>query len=385
MLISPLMGPIVGAGFALATNDFPLLRRSLRNLVLATAIALLTSTLYFLISPLEDAQSELLSRTRPTLYDVLIALFGGGAGAVAVSRKAGKGNVVPGVAIATALMPPLCTAGFGLAQGNWHFLVGAFHLYLINALFICLSTLLFIRAMGFARIRITDPRHLTRTRVVIVLITLGIALPSAHTAWIVVHETRFQQMARRFVAENFDFPDRVVLNVKTEYTRKASSIQVTLLGDPLPAVDVEALEKRLVTYGLQGTQLAIKQPIAAQSSVEQLTQKIREGVLEDIYERNEKVLSEREERIVALEKELVQLRTTQIPLRDVAQELAALYPSLVSLGIGQEVKTDTAEATTVVLATWKSLPSASEQAKLRDFLTRRLGIAQLHLVNTVER
>jgi len=141
MLISPLMGPIMGAGFGLATNDFTLLRRSLRNLLLATTVALVTSTLYFWISPLADAQSELLARTRPTLYDVLIALFGGGAGVVAVSRKGYKGNVVPGVAIATALMPPLCTAGFGIAQGNVWFFLGALHLYLINALFICLSTL----------------------------------------------------------------------------------------------------------------------------------------------------------------------------------------------------------------------------------------------------
>ncbi len=386
MLISPLMGPIVGAGFALATNDFPLLRRSLRNLLLATVVALVTSTLYFLVSPLEDAQSELLSRTHPTLYDVLIALFGGGAGAVAISRKTGKGNVMPGVAIATALMPPLCTAGFGIAQGNWDFLIGAFHLYLINALFICLATLLFIRAMGFARIRIRDSRHVTRTRVIIVLVTLGIALPSAHTAWIVVRETRFQQKARHFIADNFDFPDRVVLNVTTEYAQKASKIRVTLLGDSLPEVDRQALEKRLADYGLQGTQIEIKQPSTSQSSVDQLMQKIREGVLEDLYARTEKALSEREERILSLEKELAQLRATQVSLRAVAHELTALYPALVFLGIGQEVKANNADATsTVVFAAWKRLPSANEQTKLHAFLVQRLGIAEIRLVNTVER
>jgi len=213
MLISPLMGPIVGAGFGLATNDFPLLRRSLRNLLLATTVALATSTLYFWLSPLADAQSELLARTRPTLYDVLIALFGGGAGVVAVSRKGYKSHVVPGVAIATALMPPLCTAGFGIAQGNVWFFLGALHLYLINALFIFLSTLAFVRLMDFERVGELDPRHLTRTRFAIVLLTLGIAFPSAYTAWIVVQEARFQRAARRFVAESLDFSDRAILNV----------------------------------------------------------------------------------------------------------------------------------------------------------------------------
>jgi uncharacterized hydrophobic protein (TIGR00271 family) len=118
MLISPLKGPIVGAGFGLATNDTLLLRRGLQNLLVATTVALVVSTLYFAISPLEQAQSELLARTRPTLSDVVVALCGGGAGAVALSRKGIKGNMVPGVAIATALMPPLCTAGFGLSHGS---------------------------------------------------------------------------------------------------------------------------------------------------------------------------------------------------------------------------------------------------------------------------
>jgi len=389
MLISPLMGPIMGAGFGLATNDFTLLRRSLRNLLLATTVALVTSTLYFWISPLADAQSELLARTRPTLYDVLIALFGGGAGVVAVSRKGYKGNVVPGVAIATALMPPLCTAGFGIAQGNVWFFLGALHLYLINALFICLSTLAFARLMDFERVAELDPRHFTRARFVIVLVTLGIAFPSAYTAWIVVQEARFQQAARRFVAESLDFSDRAILNVETHYSRAGSTISATLLGQPVSEEVARSIEQRLALYGLNGTRLVLKQPVAAQASVDQLSQMVRQGVLEDLYGRTEKALGDRDTRIRALEDEVVRLRAAEVPVGTITRELAALYPSLVSLGIGREVKaadtTAGSPSTVVVFASWQRLPTPGEREKLRDFLARRLAVESLRLVNDVAR
>lgn len=142
MLISPLMGPIMGIGLAAGINDFELLKRSFRNLGVAVFIAILTSTVYFYITPIHDAQSELLARTEPTVWDVLIALFGGLAGIIAGSRKE-KSNAVPGVAIATALMPPLCTAGYGLATGNLYYFIGAFYLFFINSVFISLSTYLY--------------------------------------------------------------------------------------------------------------------------------------------------------------------------------------------------------------------------------------------------
>lgn len=133
MLISPLMGPIVGAGFALGTFDFPLLKKSLKNLLIATLISLVVSFIYFLLSPFKEAQSELLARTSPNIYDVMIAIFGGLVGVIAITRV-DKGNPIPGVAIATALMPPLCTAGYGLAIGNFSFFAGALFLYLYNKL-----------------------------------------------------------------------------------------------------------------------------------------------------------------------------------------------------------------------------------------------------------
>lgn len=148
MLISPLMGPIVGAGFALGTYDFVILKKSAKNLLIATVVSLLVSTIYFFISPFKDAQSELLARTSPNIYDVLIAFFGGLVGVIATTR-AEKGNPIPGVAIATALMPPLCTAGYGLAMGNYTYFLGALYLYTINCFFICLATFAIVKYLQY--------------------------------------------------------------------------------------------------------------------------------------------------------------------------------------------------------------------------------------------
>ena len=155
MLISPLMGPIMGVGLSVGMNDFELMKRSLKSFLITTAFSVTTATVFFLFTPIAEAQSELLARTSPTIYDVFIALFGGLAGVVALSTKE-KGNVIPGVAIATALMPPLCTAGYGLASGNLIYFLGAFYLYFINSVFISLATFIGVRLMHFQRKEFVD-------------------------------------------------------------------------------------------------------------------------------------------------------------------------------------------------------------------------------------
>ena len=157
MLISPLMGPIVGAGFALAIYDFELLKKSGKNLLIATIVSLIVATLYFYLSPFKVAQSELLARTSPNIYDVLIAFFGGLVGVIAITRVE-KGNPIPGVAIATALMPPLCTAGYGLAMGNFSYFLGAFYLYTINCFFICISTFFILKYLKYKPIKTLNQR-----------------------------------------------------------------------------------------------------------------------------------------------------------------------------------------------------------------------------------
>ena len=200
MLISPLMGPIVGAGFALGTFDFPLLKKSLKNLLIATLISLVVSFIYFLLSPFKEAQSELLARTSPNIYDVMIAIFGGLVGVIAITRV-DKGNPIPGVAIATALMPPLCTAGYGLAIGNFSFFAGALFLYIINCVFICISTFVIVKYLRYPKTHYVDQQREKRITQSITIITIILVLPSVYFAYNLLQEKKYTNKVNQFVQQ----------------------------------------------------------------------------------------------------------------------------------------------------------------------------------------
>ncbi len=240
MLISPLMGPIMGIGLGLGINDLELIRRSLRNLVIAVLISLLASALYFYLTPLQEAQSELLARTHPTIYDVLIAIFGGISGIIASSRIE-KGNAIPGVAIATALMPPLCTAGYGIATGQWGFFFGAFYLFFINSLFICLSTFVLIRLMKFEKVHFVDPEREKRVGRSIALLAFFTILPSLYAAWEAVDQSLFENRARHYIAEVFHFENTQVLKSHLDYQRSQPKIELFLMGQTLTQAQTQKL------------------------------------------------------------------------------------------------------------------------------------------------
>jgi uncharacterized hydrophobic protein (TIGR00271 family) len=200
MLISPLMGPIMGLGLGAGIFDFRLIKFSLKNLLVAVIISVLTSALYFWLTPLKGARSEILARTVPTIWDVLIALFGGLAGIIASSRK-NLSNTIPGVAIATALMPPLCTAGYGLGTGNLYYFLGAFYLFLINSIFISISTFLIIRFLKFKPVGFVDKATEKRVRKLVWLIALFTILPSIYLAYKFVGQEIFKQNLKLFTHE----------------------------------------------------------------------------------------------------------------------------------------------------------------------------------------
>ncbi len=387
MLISPLMGPIVGMGMALGTDDVPLLRRSLRNLTLATVVALAASTLYFFISPLSDAQSELLARTRPTLYDVLIALFGGGAGIVAASRRTAQQNVVSGVAIATALMPPLCTAGFGLAHGDLPFFLGAMHLFLINALFICLATIVFVRALRFTRASDPELPQNRRVHTAIALLTAALVLPSIYTGWNVVQETRFQHDARRFMTERVRRVDRTVLNADLHFDRDSSSISATVLGPLISPFALDSLRKELSSYGLRRTKLILRQPLQQPATLEGLREQLRQSLAQDVTTRANASGAAASAQTQLLTAQLEAMRAAQFPTAQIFQELVALEPTLTSLGLGrQATRADSlrgSEGTVMALATWMKLPSTAVQARVRTFLASRLHTESLTVTHVL--
>lgn len=272
MLISPLMGPINGMGYSLATYNFILFRKAIRNFGFAVIASLFASTLYFTLSPVSTAYSELLARTSPTIYDVLIAFFGGMAGIVAVSSKL-KGNVIPGVAIATALMPPLCTAGYGLATAQYNYFFGAFYLFTINTVFIAISSLLASRIFRFPiAMHVEDSRKRNINRLVTAVLIITI-LPSVYFGYLLVQKERFSENAARFINNNMVVGGSYLL--RNEVNSGSKSIVLVYGGNSLSEIDKQTIQDHLADFNLEGASLEIKQGFASNLKELDETQQLR--------------------------------------------------------------------------------------------------------------
>ena len=299
MLISPLMGPIMGVGLSIGLNDFELMKRSLKSYLVATLFSVTTATIYFSFTPLDEVQSELLARTSPTIYDVFIALVGGLAGIVALATKE-KGNVIPGVAIATALMPPLCTAGFGIATGNLLYFLGAFYLYFINSVFISLATYIGVRVMHFQRKQFVDKAREKLVKRYIIWITIGTMCPAVYLTYNIVRETFYQSAANHFIAEELQFPDSQILSREISYDKR--EIKVVFVGKEVSKDQIAAAQHRLADYNLSKTNLVVFQGMGDGSAVD--ISNIKSMVMEDFYRNSEKRLKEQDEEINTLHKQL---------------------------------------------------------------------------------
>ena len=258
MLISPLMGPIVSMGLSLSIYDWGLMRRSFRNLLILTAISIIISALYFALSPITNAQSELLARTQPTIFDVLIAIFGGMAGFIGISR-AKHNNVIPGVAIATALMPPLCTVGYGLGTWQIQFVFGAFYLFLINSIFICLSALVVAKYLKLPKREYPDLEHRKRVNRIITFIILVIVTPAIYLAYTFVEQNNFNQNVESFVQEVFEDEGYVVIYENHNYTQSGATIELAFLSELFSEEQIENFKARLSDFGLDDAELIIRQ------------------------------------------------------------------------------------------------------------------------------
>lgn len=363
MLISPLMGPIMGIGYGIAIYDFPLIRRSLLNLAIAAGLSLLTSTLYFLMTPLSQPQPELLARTTPTIWDVLIALFGGLAGTVAATRKE-KSNVIPGVAIATALMPPLCTAGYGLAHQNWEFLFGAFYLFSINCVFIAVSVVLVTGFLHMPQRNFVDRRVERRVKATLFVLVTATSVPSAYLAYRMVGHEVFRTNAQNFVQREFNFEHTSVVALSIE--PESRLIEATLSGEPIAAGTINALQAKLTAAGLAGADMVVRQGVDHRIDVKS----IREGILADLYRNSIQALSERDTKIQKLQAELAAKSTSNADTGNVLLELQAQFPALTHAFVGRGKRLadaatgpSEAEAPLLALSVRKAL-SASEQERL---------------------
>jgi uncharacterized hydrophobic protein (TIGR00271 family) len=232
MLISPLMGPIMGVGYGVGIYDSQLIKKSFRNLGIATLISLLVSTLYFLLTPLSNAQSELLARTTPSIWDVLIAFFGGLAGIIGATRSKNT-NIIAGVAIATALMPPLCTAGYGLANGNWHYFFGAFYLYSINCVFIAFSSILIIWFLKIKHKQFVDDATELKVKRVLTTVVLLTLLPSVYLAVKLVKDEVFVSVANTFINNELNFPQAHIAERMVSARKKQIEVETSLVKKSL--------------------------------------------------------------------------------------------------------------------------------------------------------
>jgi len=342
MLISPLMGPIVGLGLSVGINDFKLLVRSLKNLGTAVLFSIIISTIYFLLTPFGEVQSEILSRTKPHLLDVIIALFGGGALIVAKSQKGTVASAIFGVAIATALMPPLCTAGYGLANGNWQFFLGAGYLFLINSVFIALSTWLIVKYLRYPLATYINVKRQKRVKRYIYIIALLIIIPSGFTFWNTIQENRFQQRANKFLSASFQFEGTDIINSKLTYNPDSiSTIDIFLIGEIIPRKAEKKLIKKLPNFNLENTTLKLHQ---SKDKTEELTgalsAKVKSGILEDIYKKNQTKLNNRDEKIEFLQDQLIKYRSDTIPFSAIKNEMAIQYPKIIKMSYAKAISTN---------------------------------------------
>ena len=379
MLISPLMGPIIGIGLGVGIQDFELIKRSLRNLLMATGFSVLTSTLYFLISPVSEGHSELLARTSPTIYDVLIGFFGGGAGIIAIGSKS-KGNVIPGVAIATALMPPLCTAGYGIATWQPNYFFGAFYLFLINSIYIALSTFIGVKLMHYTPVQTDNPVRAHKVRRIVYSIALLTLLPSLYLTYNMLRSSRFQANASRFVAQECRFPATRVLSSDASIENGEKTLTITLIGRTLPVDSLNlALSSRLQFFGLAGTHLNIIQGDASAISTEANTS------VRDIYEMAQTSLEARQVTIDSLRAVLALNQKNDTIAGRLAPEIKVLFPQIKDLAVSRAIfgnmSTGVLDTVNVALVSYTTTMPADKRRELERYLAARLQLAGIRLVD----
>ena len=385
MLISPLMGPIIGMGLAIGINDFMLFKRAAKNYLVATVFSVATATLYFLITPFDEAQSELLARTSPTIYDVGIALCGGLAGIVALSSKSQRmGNVIPGVAIATALMPPLCTVGFGLGTGNWLFALGALYLYLINTIFISLATFIGVAfVMRYPKKVFVDKAREKRVKQIITFISIITIIPSVYITFQMVQETIFKDRCQDFCREVVQTDKAKIISHEYDYAHR--TIRVVLLGEEVDSLEIEKMRKSQVLYGLNNAVLELVQGTKGldEESVKGMISESKNKLLA-----TQRQLVENTQEIRVLRDSIEHAQTVTESSRILLPELTALYPQVTSVTTGQSLRTYWADSvmldTTVFLVdvAVSSDIAPSDEARMNSWLQMRLGRndIQLHVM-----
>ena len=377
MLISPLMGPITGLGLGLGTNDRELVLFSIKNLLVMVGISLLAATLYFILTPLEiDNPTELLARTRPTIYDVFIALFGGLAGVLETARKE-KGTVISGVAIATALMPPLCTVGYGIANLSWQYTIGALFLFSINCIFIAMAAYLMAKFLKFPMK--TVEQHRTRYFILSYALVILLAATSIFTGYHVIRENDFTKLANRFVKKNQNIGKTYIYDSQVNIDSKPYMLELRLAGETLNEDTKEMLLRDAENYGIMRSQIVIHEDATVQVDRFNETE-----IVKNLMATNANNIQVRDDSIKVLNAQIAHYKQQELPAKQLAEELQVQLPSITRLtlakGTALEQNMVMSEEQVVVVAHCIEIPSEEEKARVYKWLKIRLQIQDLEMI-----
>ena len=377
MLISPLMGPITGLGLGLGTNDRELVLFSIKNLLVMVGISLLAATLYFILTPLEiDNPTELLARTRPTIYDVFIALFGGLAGVLETARKE-KGTVISGVAIATALMPPLCTVGYGIANLSWQYTIGALFLFSINCIFIAMAAYLMAKFLKFP-VK-TVEQHRTRYFILSYGLVILLAATSIFTGYNVIRENDFTKLANRFVKKNQNIGKTYIYDSQVNIDSKPYMLELRLAGETLNEDTKEMLLRDAENYGIMRSQIVIHEDATVQVDRFNETE-----IVKNLMATNASNVQVRDDSIKVLNAQITAYKQRELPAKQLAEELQVQLPSITRLtlakGTALEQNMVMSEEQVVVVAHCSEMPSEEEKARVYEWLKVRLQIDSLEII-----
>lgn len=380
MLISPLMGPIIGMGYSMGVYDFNLLKESLRNFLFMIVVSLITSAVFFTLPLITSTQSELLARTQPTTYDILIALFGGLAGMVAQTRKDRTGTVIPGVAIATALMPPLCTVGYGLATLQFRFMLGALYLFTINSIFIALASFIVTRVMKFKMIGELEPDKLKKLKHAMVAVIIIVSLPSVLIAISIIQRSAFEANYRNFVDEAFKYDNTFVVESKYEYNanpRKQSVIEVRLFGEPLSDNVINNIRGQMSSvYHLPKVDLVVRQSNQEDGGI----------AITALQSNYTEMLNEKNRQISHLQEQLSSIRTADtLAVSSMTRELGIFVPEINDMSLQRHISynTDGAATDTAYICIISFQDDTDIQPKtdlIKDWLTKRTGATNINIL-----
>lgn len=381
MLISPLMGPIIGLGLGLGTNDRELVLFSIKNLLVMVGISLLAATMYFMLTPLEiDNPTELLARTRPTIYDVFIALFGGLAGVLETARKE-KGTVISGVAIATALMPPLCTVGYGIANLSWQYTVGALFLFSINCIFIAMAAYLMAKFLKFP-VK-TVEQHRTRYFILSYALVILLAATSIFTGYHVIRENDFTKLANRFVKKNQNIGKTYIYDSQVNIDTKPYMLELRLAGETLNEDTKEMLLRDAENYGIMRSQIVIHEDATVQVDRFNETE-----IVKNLMATNASNIQVRDDSIKVLNAQIAHYKQQELPAKQLAEELQVQLPSITRLtlarGTALEQNVVMSEEQVVVVVHCSEMPSEEEKTRVYEWLKIRLQIDGLEIIFDTE-